>query len=157
MAEAVQGRSKARSPRSERRRRSHVVSVRLSDTELAELTRRLVAMNGHLPADASRSSVYSLGRLLRDAALLRPLKVSPASDATSRELAALRANLARAGTLLKTWLERGTGLHGGKGGSLLVIRRPPTGVEAEDGGKALAEIRDLLTTLRTRLTCSPKS
>lgn len=165
MAEAGNGRRRPGQERSERRLRRHLVSVRLSDAELAELRGRLAVMNGddgqggqgRTGRLVSSSSRYSLGRLLRDAALLRPLSAAPVADTTTRELAALRADLARAGTLLRTWLRYGPGAYGGKGGRMLMIGRPPEGVDAEAGRRALSEIEAGLAELRRRLACSSRS
>lgn len=130
-----------RKPRSETRRSPHQVNVRLTAEEWSQLQTQADQWNRHLPPDASQSARMTIPRLMRTAAFRR--KRPPAFlviGESLTELKAARADMARLGNILKTWLEYGDGVFTGKGPAPLLIRRPPYGGE-------LGCIRDVLNAL----------
>lgn len=135
-------------PRSGCRARPHKVSVRLSPEEWATLTEQAEQWNERLPPTASANARMTLPRLMRTAALRRKrppsvVAIGAAAEALA-EVKQTRADLARLGNLLKTWMEFGDGVFQGKGQELTIARVPM--------GGELASIRDVLAALEATTT-----
>lgn len=130
------------------RSRPHQVSVRLSSEEYKTLSAQAEEWNSRLPAKASAAARMTVARLLRTAGLRRkrpPAVVSVGIAAEAlREVKKARADLARLGNLLKTWVQHGDGAFRGKG-DVLTIYRPPNRPEQ-------ASVRDLLAALEAATT-----
>lgn len=138
-------------PRSENRRSSYQVHVRLTAEEWEQLQTQVESWNRHLPPGASASARMTIARLVRTAALRRkrPAALFVLGE-TLTELKTARADLARLGNILKTWLEYGDGVFNGKGHAPLAIHRPPYGGELSsirDALKAMTDTAERITRL----------
>lgn len=120
-------------PRSEARRSSYQVQVRLTAEEWETLSRQAEEWNQRLPENASRYARMTIPRLMRTAALRRkrpPVMAAVGMSAEAlAEFKAARADMARLGNLFKAWLEHGSGAFMGKNGAPLTIHRGAMGVE----------------------------
>lgn len=120
-------------PRSETRRSSYQVNVRLTAEEWQRLHTQAEEWNRHLPSTASAAARMTIPRLLRTAAFRRKrppalIAVGLSAEALA-EFKAARADMARLGNMFKAWLEYGNGVFEGKGETPLVIHRGAMGVE----------------------------
>jgi hypothetical protein len=120
-------------PRSEVRRSSHQVNVRLTAEEWNQLQAQADEWNRHLPQNASKHARMTIPHLMRTAALRRKRPPSVLTVGLSAEalveFRAARADMARLGNMFKAWLEYGPGVLRGKGGAPLKIHRGAMGVE----------------------------
>jgi hypothetical protein len=124
------------------------VNVRLSETEWAQLVAQATEWNQALSPAASASARMTVAELLRTAGLRRKrppavISVGIAAEAVA-EMRRLRADMARLGNMLKTWMELGDGVFKGKGQELKIARLPI--------GGELACVRDVLKALEDTTT-----
>jgi hypothetical protein len=107
------------------------VTVRLSPDEWVTLSAQADQWNSRLPENASASAQMTIAKLLRSGALRRkrpPSVVSVGIAAeTLAEMKSIRADMARLGNMLKTWMEYGDGVFRGKGDRLKIARVPMGG------------------------------
>jgi hypothetical protein len=107
------------------------VTVRLSPDEWATLSVQADQWNSRLPENASASAQMTIAKLLRSGALRRKrppsvVSVGIAAEALA-EMKSIRADMARLGNMLKTWMEYGDGVFKGKGDRLKIARVPMGG------------------------------
>jgi hypothetical protein len=134
---------------SERRKRCHQVHVRLSPAEFLELSGRVGAWNGRLPADASPNAKMTIPRILVASALksdiprIVPGPVVPRlTDEQQAELRTLRAATASLGNLFRAWIKQGAGVYRGKGGQDIKVTIGPTPRQIRDGDELLRALKD---------------
>jgi hypothetical protein len=129
------------------------VFVRLSVDEWATLSEQADQWNSRLPDNASASAQMTVAKLLRSGALRRKrppsvISVGVAAEALA-EVKGIRADMARLGNMLKTWMEYGDGIFRGKGqtGQELRIERIPNRGELNCVRDVLKALEDTAATL----------
>ena len=141
--------------RSEKRQRVKRVHVRLTIDEWLLLQAKVDDFNSKLPRAVSQRAKMTLQRVLVTAACRRefiPIASPPILDtAVASELATIRRDMARLGTMLKTWLEYGRGEHRGKGPASLKINVLPNGMEATTAKDILYALKDVTKTVASIL------
>ena len=142
-------------PRSEKRKRTTIIGVRVTPEELDALTAKVNERNSHLHPNARKSSKTTIQKFLVDAGLRREFKpvVLSSFDRTAEltELKRIRNAVASTGNMLKTWLAYGAGEHEGKGPTPLKIHADPTSEQRNDVKTILRLIAENHTELKSRI------
>jgi hypothetical protein len=103
----------------------------LSEAEFQTLFAQAEKWNAELSPKASKNARMTIAELLRSAGLRRKrapsvVSVGIAAEALA-EMKSIRADMARLGNMLKTWMEYGDGVFKGKGDRLKIARVPMGG------------------------------
>ena len=136
----------AAKPRSEKRQRTITQAIKWKPSEWDGLLKLVADANAAVGAGVSARVRMTPARLVREAALTAAIK-APGRRGENPEVGKVRADLARFGNMLKTWIERGGGPHRGKGPEILKAARDPTPDEQKDGLQLMKLVSETLNTL----------